>query len=351
MGAGGDLRARRRRRRRAARPGRAPRRRGSRPPAGPGGRAPRAAAVSSQLLSIPRMTRSPGIAAPRSIAPGARAQVTPARRPRNGGRREEPPWPSPGPCSSPGPQAQSRGLRRGARGAAARPVPAGDRAAARDRAGRRRRSTSPASQGLLFTSANGVEQFAARSRRPRPAGLLRRRDDRRGGAARPGFAARSADGDVGGARRAGRRGAPARRRGVPARARAARRGRPGRAAGGGGRAGARGGDLRPGAAPADRRRRAALLAAGGIGRGRALLAAHRRGSSPPRPRGAGWDLARDRRGLAQRRGGRRRSTARARRARRRRERRRGRHARGAGASRLLRVPPGPSACSARNACA
>ena len=51
-------------------------------------------------------------------------------------------------------------------------------------------------QGLIFTSANGVEQFAARTPdRSLPAWCVGD-DDRRRGAARAGFAARSADGDV-----------------------------------------------------------------------------------------------------------------------------------------------------------
>ena len=88
--------------------------------------------------------------------------------------------------------------------------------------------------------------------RPQPAGLVRGRDDRRGGAA----------GGLRGALGGRRRGATSRRsssrRTAPAagdflhlRGRACG-GRPRRPAGGGGRAGARGGDLRPGAATPDR---------------------------------------------------------------------------------------------------
>ena len=130
---------------------------------------------------------------------GCGPQVTPARRPRNRRRfpetRTEPPWPPPGRSSSPG------------RGRSRRPSP---RCWRRELPGRFRPVVSPVLeivplpapldldglQGLIFTSANGVEQFAARSPdRSLPAWCVG--EMTAAAARRAGFAARSADGDVG----------------------------------------------------------------------------------------------------------------------------------------------------------
>ena len=180
----------------------------------------------------------------------------------------------------------------------------GDRAADRDRAAAGRRSTSRASQGLVFTSANGVEQFAARSaerglpafcvgemtaaaaRRGRVRGALgRRRRGGAGGAGRRGARGRARGTSctsAGGMRRA-TSSARLAAAGVPARAAEIYDQAPVPAAGGG--AGAAGGGRVGGAGASSRR--------------------GRRGCSPPRRRGAGWDLlGRVDRGLAERGGGR-----------------------------------------------
>ena len=144
-------------------------------------------------------------------------------------------------------------------------------------------------QGLIFTSANGVEQFAARTAdRSLPAFCV---GEMTAAAARgAGFAARSADGDVvawrrWSSRRTGRGPAPS------CTCAGGMRRATCRAARGGGRAGAGRRDLRPGAAAADRRRRARSSRPG--------RSTCWRFFSPRTARlfaeagaGAGWDLAR-----------------------------------------------------------
>ena len=143
-------------------------------------------------------------------------------------------------------------------------------------------------QGLVFTSANGVEQFAARTAERRlPAFCVG--DMTAAAAVRAGFTATSAGGDVAALAAllvaANRQGAGA----VSARPRQARGGRSRRPAGGGRGPRAGGGDLRPGARAAAGRS-PARLAAGRI----AVVAVF----SPRTARlfaaeaaAAGWDLA------------------------------------------------------------